>query len=134
VIVIDASVLAKFVLKEKGWSEVVQHLRAGAISVDQIAKEVASAVLKRRMAGDASGDEARIMLRVLKGLLGVALKMEGELAYLEEAIEISLRRNANIYDSLYVALAKRLGLKLLTADERQASIATSEGVVAVLMR
>jgi len=133
VIAIDASVLAKFLLKEEGWLEVAEHLKAGVVSIDQIAKEAASAVLKRHRAGGTSQEQVKVMLKALKGLLAGAIKMEGELAYLDEAIAISLRRNANIYDSLYIALAKRLGLRLLTSDERQARVAASEGVATVVI-
>jgi len=46
VIVIDASALTKFVLKEEGWEEVTPYLKTGATSIDLVVKEVANAVWK----------------------------------------------------------------------------------------
>jgi predicted nucleic acid-binding protein len=46
VIVIDASTLAKFVLKEENWERVYELLSKETISVDHVVKEVANAIWK----------------------------------------------------------------------------------------
>jgi len=131
VIVIDASTLAKFILKEKGWEEVAEHLKAGTLSVDLVVKEVANAVWKRFRKGAASREESEIMLNALKEIQERAVKVEGELTYLDGAAEIAFNRGITIYDSLYIAMAKEKGLKLLTADETQATVATAENVTTI---
>jgi len=133
VIVIDASTLAKFILKEEGWDEVAEHLKAGTISVDLVVKEVANAVWKRFRQGATSREESKIMLNALKEIQERAVKIEGELTYLDGATEISFSRGITIYDSLYIAMAKEKGLKLLTADETQANVATAENVATTLL-
>lgn len=130
-IVIDASTLAKFILKEKGWEEVAEHLKAGTLSVDLVVKEVANAVWKRFRKGAASREESEIMLNALKEIQERAVKVEGELTYLDGAAEIAFNRGITIYDSLYIAMAKEKGLKLLTADETQATVATAENVTTI---
>ncbi len=132
--VIDASALAKFVLKEDGWKEVAEHLRAGTISVDHVVKEVANAVWRRFRRGAVPLEGAKIMLKALKEILEKAVKVEGELTYLDEALEIAFSRDITVYDSLYIAMAKKKGVKLLTADENQASVATAENVATILLK
>lgn len=132
-IVIDASALVKFLLREEGWEEVAEHLRAGAVSVDLLAKEAANAVwmaVRRKLA---TRESASLMLEALKVLLGKAVKLESELAYLDAATEIAFAREVTVYDALYIAMAKAKGLSLLTADRRQASAAEAERVAAILL-
>jgi predicted nucleic acid-binding protein len=133
VIVIDASTLAKFILKEEGWEEVAEQLKAGTLSIDLAVKEVANAVWKRFKQGAVSHEEAKSMLNALKEIQERAIKIEEELTYLAGAAEIAFDRDITIYDSLYIALAKEKGLKLLTADETQANIATAENVDTILL-
>ncbi len=132
-IVIDASTLAKFILKEEGWEEVAEQLKAGTLSLDLVVKEVANAVWKRFRQGAVSREEAKSMLNALKEIQERAIKIEEELTYLDGAAEIAFDRDITIYDSLYIALAKEKGLKLLTADETQASVATAENVDTILL-
>ena len=53
---------------------------------------------------------------------------------MDVATEIAFTQNITIYDSLYIAMAKEKGLKLLTADEIQAKIATAENVETILLK
>jgi predicted nucleic acid-binding protein len=53
--------------------------------------------------------------------------------YIDEAFEISIRQNITVYDSLYIALAKKKKLELLTADEMQAQVASLEEVRAIVL-
>jgi predicted nucleic acid-binding protein len=46
VIVIDASTLAKFVLREENWERVYEVLSKETISVDHVVKEIANAIWK----------------------------------------------------------------------------------------
>ena len=133
-IVIDASALAKFILKEDGWKEVTEYLKTGTLSVDHIVKEVANAVWKRFRQGTVSLEEAKIMLKALNEILERTVKVEGELTYMDETVKISFKHDITIYDSLYITMAKEKGLKLLTADETQASAAASENVATILLK
>jgi len=134
VIVIDASALAKFVLKEDGWNEIAKYLETGTLSVDHIVKEVANAVWRRFRQGEASLEDAKIMLKALKEILDRAIKVEGEIIYMDEAVRIAFNRDVTIYDSLYVAMAKEKGLKLLTADETQAQAAAAENIATIILK
>ncbi len=133
-IVIDASALAKFILKEDGWNEIAKYLKAGTLSVDHIVKEVANAVWRRFRQGETSLEEAKIMLKALKEILNSAVKVEGEIIYMDEAVKIAFNRDVTIYDSLYIAMAKEKGLKLLTADETQAHAAAAENIATIILK
>jgi len=133
VTVIDASALAIFVLKEDGWKGVAEYLKAGTWSTDHVVKEVANAVWKRFKRGATSREEAEIMLKILKKITEKSVKIVDELEYMDEAIKITFNQNITIYDSIYIAIAKKNGLKLLTADKSQATAAKSENVEVILL-
>lgn len=44
------------------------------------------------------------------------------------ALEIGLTHNLAIYDSIYIALAENLNYPLITVDQKQATVAQTEGV------
>ena len=50
--VVDSSVLAKYVLREEGWEEVEKYLERGTITLDLAVKEVLNALWKRVMRGE----------------------------------------------------------------------------------
>ena len=132
-IVIDASALAKFILKEEGWEGVAEYLKAGTLSVDHIVKEVANVVWRRFRDDAISLNESKTMLAALKEILEKAVKIEGELRYLDGAANIAFSRGITIYDSLYISMARNKELQLLTADETQASVAAAENVATILL-
>ena len=88
-IVIDASALTKFVLKEEGWEEVTPYLKTGAASIDLVVKEAANAVWKNFKQGTVSIKEAKIILQALKEIVEKVIKIEGELNYIDEAVKIA---------------------------------------------
>ena len=133
-IVIDASILVKFILKEEGWNKVADFLKAGTISVDLVIKETVNAIWKRVRRKEISLEEAKSMFEAMKEILNKAVIIENEMDYIDEAFEISIRRNITVYDSLYIALAKKKKLGLLTADEMQAQAASLEGVRAIVLQ
>jgi predicted nucleic acid-binding protein len=134
VIVIDASVLVKFILKEEGWNKIADFLKAGTISVDLVIKETVNAIWKRVMRKEISLEEAKSMFEAMKEILNKAVIIENEMDYIDEAFEISIRQNITVYDSLYIALAKKKKLELLTADEMQAQVASLEEVRAIVLQ
>jgi len=131
VIVVDASALAKLLLREEGWRLVHQSLaEEQAMTVDHALKEVLNAVWKaaricglipRRLALE---KEALLHTMVERGVL----RVEDERRYLREAFRIALDTGLTVYDSLYIAQAMAHRAPLLTCDTRQAEAAASLGV------
>ena len=108
-------------------------MKAGTISVDLVIKETVNAIWKRVMRKEISLEEAKDMFEAMKEILNKAVIIENEMDYIDEAFEISIRRNITVYDSLYIALAKKKKLGLLTADEIQAQVASLEEVRAIVL-
>jgi len=115
VIVVDASALAAFILKEPGWRSLVEYVRY-CLSLDHAVKEVISV------------EDALRLFNMLSSLLNVNIILEPEQLYLSKAFRIALDYGLTVYDALYIALAKEKKLPLLTLDERQREAALAFGV------
>ena len=126
-IVVDASALAAFILREEGWRRLAKYL-ADAIAPDHVVKEVANAVWRAaRLRGLLSEEEAWRAYALLHRMIGKNLVLEPKLKYLDKALEIMARRVA-VYDAIYLALALEKELPLLTLDERQRRAAEALGI------
>ena len=128
-IVIDASSLAKYVLKEEGWLKVEEYLLKEVCSIDHVIKEVANAIWKHSTIYSRVGEEtAETMYGILKKLVEENIvKIERQDKYVDEAFKIALQNKITVYDALYLAQAKHYG-KLLTSDMKQAKIAEKLGI------
>jgi len=126
VIVIDASALAKYILKEPNWLEVEEYL-IEAKSVDHIIKEVTNAIWKAYVRKIISMQDAKKKLNALQELIGTNIILVNELEILEKAMKISFKEKITVYDSLYIALAEIEQKPLVTSDEKQAKILKKRG-------
>jgi len=127
--VVDASALAKYLLREEGWRSVERYLERGVYSVSYVVKEVANAVWKHSVVhGRIDASLALELYRVLKMLIGDVVVLEPQENYLDEAVRIAFENSVTVYDALYIAQALSKG-ELLTADTRQARVARMLGVV-----
>jgi len=124
VIVIDASSLAKYLLRERNWEVIENYLVKTVYSMDHIVKEVSNAIWKhvvlyRRIESDLGLQLYKQLKRLIHERIIV---LENQEQYLDKAIELAIRYRATIYDTLYIAQALRYG-ELLTSDKIQAEIA-----------
>ncbi len=126
-IVVDASALAAFILKEPGWKTLAKHL-VYAYSVDHVVKETANAIWKAAVRKAVGEEEAMRLYRLLARMIGKNIILEPEGDYVEKALEIALKHKVTVYDALYIALAEEKNLPLLTLDEKQARTAEELGV------
>ncbi len=127
-IVVDASALAAFILREEGWRTLAKYL-VYALSLDHVVKEVANAIWKAAyLRGFLSEEEARRAYALLRKMIGKNILLEPELDYVEPALEISMSWGITLYDALYLALASEKGLSLLTLDAKQREVAAKLGL------
>ena len=117
-IVIDASALASFILLEPGWERIAPYVKHYA-SVDHVVKEVTNTIWKAYVTGRISKKNAEEKHKVLMKLIGVNIKLYGEEQIIFDALRLSMELKLPIYDTLYIALAKKLKLPLLTLDLKQ---------------
>ena len=122
-IVIDASSLAKYILREDNWKKVREYLFNDPCSITLILAEVSNAIWKQRVIRqEISAEEATVMLDALREIHSNILFLEPLENYLEEALRISMSEKITVYDSLYIAQAKKYG-ELITSDNKQGFIA-----------
>ncbi len=127
---VDASILARFILREEGWEKARDLLASDTVvTVDHALKEVLNAIWKavrRRLIGYS---EAREKARALTMLVerGVVV-IEPEEAVLIDAFGLALETGITVYDALYIALALAKKAALATCDARQAEAAREVGV------
>jgi len=135
VIVIDASSLAKYLLREPLWEKVERHmLEEDVYSVDHMLKEVLNAVWKNCVLLKLFDENTALeKLEVLIMLTKDVIHIEPESQYLEKAFQIALKHSITVYDALYVAQALKLGAALLTSDKGQGEVARKEGVERVFL-
>ncbi len=130
-IVVDASALTAFILKEPEWRKLAPHL-LNAVSVDHVVKEVANAIWKAYAVKKlVSFNDAIRLYQLLERMIGVNIVLESERRYVSSALRIALEHGITVYDALYIALARERNLPLLTLDERQARVAYEVGVTVI---
>jgi predicted nucleic acid-binding protein len=131
--VIDSSILAKYILKEKGWENIRDILIEKPYTLELAIKETVNAIWKRvYLLRDISIEKARILTEDLI-VLSRNLRIEDQNKYLQKAIEISIKYGITIYDSLFIALAYMRKAELITSDKKQFEIAKKMGIKAVLL-
>ncbi|WP_394295116.1 type II toxin-antitoxin system VapC family toxin [Thermococcus kodakarensis] len=135
VIVIDSSAFSKFLLKEEGWENVIPYLEPDLEphAVDMLALETANVIWKyARKYGLITEEQAFGLYEgMMKLVREEVIILESSGKYLGEALEIAMRYDIPIYDSLFIAQAKSLRAKLATSDKRQAEVAKVLGLEAV---
>ena len=128
-IVIDASALIAFFLREEGWERLVNYMKI-AMSVDHAVKEFYNAVWKAvYIKKFISFEEAIKIINLFKEYCARNLIIESENKYIDDAFKISIQKGIPIYDALYIAQAIRNNKPLLTLDTKQGNIARKLGVV-----
>ncbi len=127
-IVIDASSLSAYILREEGSEKIAQRLREATSSVELVAKETANAIVMAERKKRMSKSQADAALSALRMLVGGAIKIQEQQELLPSSFEISRSEKITVYDAIYIALAKNLGARLLTRDDTQAKVAKSLGV------
>jgi len=127
VIVIDASSLAKYILREENWKRVRHNLVDDPFSIDLALAEVSNAVWKHHSVyGKISLEDALLMFNALKEAQEIIV-FEPLGKYLSSAQKISVKGKVSIYDALYIAQAQKYG-RLLTSDKKQSEMAQKLGI------
>ena len=116
-VVIDASVLIKLFVNEKGSSEAGRAVKATdeLLAPDLLLPETANVLWKYVRRGELSAANANSLLA---DILQMRIRITSSEDLIEPALQIAIETGRTVYDSLYVALALQSATILLTADER----------------
>ena len=126
-VVVDASVAAKWFLPENGEAlvdqaaallDIYDRKQVQFVVPDLFYVEIASAIWKAVRVGRVSrafGDQALVLLTQREFATVPSLKL------LDKAFQIAADHGRTVYDCLYVALAVQTNSQLITADERLAN-------------
>lgn len=126
-IAIDASSLAKYVLREENWRDVRDHLINEVFSLNLALAEVSNAIWKHSVLyGMISKKQANKMFKALEKLRDVVIFEPSE-KYLGNVVKIAMDKKITVYDALYIAQARDMG-KLITSDDKQRMIAEELGI------
>ncbi|NAT10270.1 PIN domain nuclease [ANME-1 cluster archaeon AG-394-G06] len=132
-IVIDASTIAKYVLKEEHWEQVRDYLTAEPRSLDLALAEVSNAIWKHQVIyRKISSSDATLLFEALQKLGADVLILESFAGYLRGATEIAVKEKLTIYDALYIVQAQRYG-HFVTSDDFQRKIAVKLGLEVVFI-
>lgn len=119
-VVVDSNVIAKWILPEADSADAQRVLADAAsqgdrlIAVDLAIPEVASAIWKQQRQKTITAAEAD---GFVDALLRAPIHITPATDLLKAAYAIAIRYDRSIYDALFVALADRLDLPGITADE-----------------
>ena len=122
--VIDASAIAKYLLREEHWEQVREQLAADPCSLDLAVAEVTNAIWKHHVVyGRISRDAATRMLDALKRLTVDVVLFEPASEYVEATLEFACNARIPVYDAFYFAQARHHVAPLVTSDDRQRLLA-----------
>ncbi len=115
VVVLDASAIAKWFVREKGSSDmrlIRDRIASGKLTgyaPDLVLIEIANLL---RYSRGASPEDALNAVRSLS----ILLRLKRDEKLLEKAVRLAFKKSITVYDSLYVALAMEMGTRLVTYD------------------
>ncbi len=119
--VVDASVAAKWILKEPRQEDALEWLARylqGEIFLfapDLLLAEFASLVVKRNRRKQLTAAQARDAYQMMRRFTPVLVETR---PLLEQALQLSLRYALSLWDCVYLAAAMGRGFGLITADRR----------------
>jgi predicted nucleic acid-binding protein len=118
-IVVDATVAAKWYLNEAGSQRALGLLASGEdlFAPDLINAEVTGAIVRRHRIGGITRVEAEALVLDWKRDFG-KIEIEPWQDLLDDAVALALTISHSLLDCIYLACAKRLAAPLLTADEK----------------
>ena len=129
--VFDASVVAALFL-DRPWSIEVRRWLAeddDPISPAFLLIELANVLWINRRAGAIADNDAAQALRDVPA----AIRLEQDELLVEPALRLAVSANHPIYDCLYLALAERDRVPLITADRKLSDISKARGLATLLL-
>lgn len=123
-IVIDSSILAKFILREEGWERIRDVISRKPYTLELAMEEVVNVIWRRiTLLADISIEKAFILLSDLLEMKKTLLIVEPQDHYLNQALKIAVENKISIYDVLFIAQAITKQATLVSSDREQCRVA-----------
>lgn len=129
--IVDASVVVKALLPEAGSDRATVLLRQPLLAPESLVPECLNALRKAVARGDLSDQDALEAAQVL-GRSDIVLEPTRPLA--GDALSLAMTLSLTVYDCMYLALARRVGGAVVTADARLVARCRQPDAVALGLR
>ena len=129
--VLDASVAVRWIAREQGSEAALALLAEGGpwVAPRLLVTEVSSALRRKAVAADISAASALDGLATLIAIIGSgAITLADDELLIERALQLSLHHRHPVADCLYLALAERSSVPIVTADRDLAKLAIANGI------
>lgn len=91
----------------------------GAESVELLLAETASALVSAWRQGIIEEKHLKNAVHAMALLSGTNIKFHQKKEILESSVEIAIKENLSVYDTVYIALAAKLKIPLLSMDRKK---------------
>lgn len=115
--VVDASVVVKWLVDEEGSDAAAELAGESLAAPTLLLAECANVLWVKARVGELDREQAKERTALLVDL---PVTLEPIASLIADASDLALRLDVTVYDALYVALARRRGDLLITADHKLA--------------
>lgn len=129
--IVDASVVFKALVPEEGSDRAAAVMHEPLMAPDSLLPECLNALRKAVARGRIEQDEA---LEAARALAKADIVLESTRALAEDALFLSLKLSLTPYDCVYLALARRVGGAVISADGRLVGRCREPDAVALGLR
>ncbi len=127
-VTIYTSALVAYLLREEGSERIKGLLSDGVESVPLLVNESCNAVLEARKQKRINREESETILQAILALSEANIKIAPQEDFIPDAFKIAAANDLTIYDSVYIALAKKTESSLASRDKKQIEVAAKLGV------
>ena len=130
-VIIDSSALVAYLLEESGFEKTRALLSEGVDGPALLVMEASNAVLEASKNKRIGREDANKAIEVMLSLIESNIKIHDEADLVQSAFSMAADHGLTTYDSVYLALAKKLDGSLASRDRKQVEAARTLGIETV---